>query len=131
MSRIHGTNKHREGKIPDKATEIRIKHRPSICFHHMMDTVAKLEDLSKEWIVMMLKQFKVFGGMTWEEVYRYKGLGWDSVPQHSMKYPIPKSLGLDSLNHIKVSGKSRVWGFREGDAFQLVWYDPEHKVTPE
>lgn len=28
----------------------------------------------------------------------------------------------------RLSGKCRLWGFRSGDLFRVLWYDPEHKV---
>jgi len=31
---------------------------------------------------------------------------------------------------IRLSGKKRVWGIREGRLFSLVWWDPEHTVGP-
>jgi hypothetical protein len=131
MSKGRINLKQKQSRIPESAVEVKYEKRSAVCFHHMMDTVEPLEHLSKEWIVQMLKQFKVLGGISWDEIAKYGGLGWDCVPQHRMKYQIPKSLGRTELYHIKISGKSRVWGFREGDSFQLVWFDPEHKVTPE
>lgn len=117
-------------RISQKATEV-IVRRPSVCFHHLTDTVASLDDVDKDWLIQMLKQFKIFGGINWDDISKVKGLGWDRVPGKNMKYTIPKSIGKNELYHLYITRKSRVWGYRDGDAFQLVWLDPEHKVTPE
>lgn len=126
-----GKDNKKSGRIPSKATEVKERPRPSVCYHYMSDTVVALDELNQEFIVQMLKQFKVLGGISWDDISQYKGLGWDSIPQHRMKYTIPKSLNRDDLYHIKVSKKGRVWGYREGNSFHLVWFDPNHKVTPE
>ncbi|MFP3340192.1 hypothetical protein R0J91_19595, partial [Micrococcus sp. SIMBA_131] len=75
--------------------------------------------------------FKVLGNLSWNEITKHKGLGWDRVPEKNMKYRIPESLNKKELYHLKISRKARVWGYREGDAFHLVWFDPDHQVTPE
>jgi hypothetical protein len=118
-------------KIPESATEVTRHDYISVCFIHLSDTVASLSSVSREWMEQMIRQFKVLGSISWNDITKMKGLGWDQVPQHSMKYTIPPSLGRTHLNHIKISGKSRIWGFREGNSFHIVWLDPEHKVTPE
>ncbi|MEK3899996.1 MAG6450 family protein [Paenibacillus sp. FSL R7-0179] len=114
-------------RIPSKVTEVK-KNRPSICFHHLTDTVSSLEELDRELLVQMLKKFKVLGGIEWNDISK-SGLGWEKIPHHSMKYPIPKSLKMDHLYHIYITKKFRVWGYRDGDTFQLVWVDPNHNVT--
>lgn len=30
----------------------------------------------------------------------------------------------------RLSGTCRLWGFRSGSLFRVLWYDPEHKVYP-
>lgn len=117
------------GKIKPTATKVE-QRRPSICFHHMTDGVVALENLDQSWMIQMLKQFKVFGGINWNDISKYKGLGWDKVPQYSMEYKIPRSVDKQHLYHLYITKKSRVWGYREGDAFNLVWFDPDHEVTP-
>ena len=43
------------------------------------------------------------------------------------------AMNLDSLEELvslHLSGKERVWGFREGAVLQVLWWDPEHQVCP-
>lgn len=35
-----------------------------------------------------------------------------------------------SLFSLRLSGRERVWGIREGALFRLLWWDPEHSVYP-
>lgn len=99
----------------------------------MTDTVCSLDDLDRDLLLTMMKQFKQFAGTDWNDIVtgKAKGLGWDTVEQSNMNYRIPKSVNRTELNHLKISRKARVWGYRDGDTFNLVWIDPEHKVTPE
>lgn len=30
----------------------------------------------------------------------------------------------------RLGGACRLWGFRSGDLFRILWYDPDHKVYP-
>jgi hypothetical protein len=44
-----------------------------------------------------------------------------------------KSLGLEHLGRIsrlRVSGPGRLYGFRVGNVFHVLWWDPKHEVWP-
>lgn len=36
----------------------------------------------------------------------------------------------DKVFRFRINGTTRLWGIRQGKIFQLIWYDPEHKVYP-
>lgn len=36
----------------------------------------------------------------------------------------------ERIFRFRLSNKTRLWGFRSGDLFRVLWYDPEHKVYP-
>ncbi len=36
----------------------------------------------------------------------------------------------DRVFRFRLKGKCRLWGFRSGDLFRILWYDPEHAVYP-
>ena len=38
--------------------------------------------------------------------------------------------GEERVFRFQLSGKRRLWGFRSGELFRILWYDPEHKVYP-
>ncbi len=37
---------------------------------------------------------------------------------------------LDELYSLRISGKKRIWGIKEGNIFWLLWWDPEHEICP-
>ena len=39
-------------------------------------------------------------------------------------------LGIDEIVRIRVSAKGRLFALRDGDVFDLLWWDPEHQVYP-
>lgn len=38
--------------------------------------------------------------------------------------------GQENLFSLRVEGGCRLWGVRTGAVFQVLWYDPEHRVWP-
>ena len=38
---------------------------------------------------------------------------------------------IENLFSLRLSGRERVWGHREGETFQVLWWDPEHLVCPK
>lgn len=37
---------------------------------------------------------------------------------------------IDDLFSLRVQGRIRVWGIRDGSALKLLWLDPDHEVCP-
>jgi hypothetical protein len=37
---------------------------------------------------------------------------------------------LERLFSLRLTGKQRVWGYREGAILMVLWWDPEHAVGP-
>lgn len=36
----------------------------------------------------------------------------------------------ETIFRFRIQGQLRLWGFRSGNLFRILWYDPEHKVYP-
>lgn len=36
----------------------------------------------------------------------------------------------DQLYSLRLSGKERIWGIKDGNIFSLLWWDPNHEVCP-
>lgn len=36
----------------------------------------------------------------------------------------------EKVFRFRLSGKSRLWGFRSGHEFRVLWFDPDHEVYP-
>lgn len=121
----------KKGKVPSRATVVKTTAKPFVGWGQLDETVVALTDVGREFFQMMIKTLKIFCSLPLTDVSSYKGLGWDRVPESSMKFPIPAKLNQDQLYHIKVSRGGRLWGYRDGDVFEIVWFDPLHQVTPE
>jgi hypothetical protein len=57
--------------------------------------------------------------LSWEQVYRDKGLRWEAI--HSRVGP-----GGSSLYSLRISQKCRAVGYRDGDWLRLVTLHPDH-----
>jgi hypothetical protein len=36
----------------------------------------------------------------------------------------------ETMFRFRLSGEQRLWGFRNGRVFHIVWWDPDHQVYP-
>lgn len=129
INRLFLPKPHQSKDVPASATER--KRVPSFCFLHLTDDVKALEETGAPFLQRLIRQLRTFSEVGWNRVAEVKGLRWDAVPQRAMdsRFHIPTYLKRTSLYHIGV-GDGRVWGYREGDVFHIVWLDPDHEVTP-
>ena len=76
--------------------------------------------------------------MSWEEVYR-KGshtLSWSSLSPAAyrrfdeIKDQLPETLADADLTSLRVNSVQRIIGLRDRSQFYLLWWDPQHQVSP-
>jgi hypothetical protein len=67
--------------------------------------------------------FEKITQLTWNQVYRDKGLKWEKI--HSI--PAPK--GIDALYSFRVSKSIRGIGFREDHFLRVLLIQPDHDAT--
>lgn len=67
--------------------------------------------------------FEKITQLTWNQVYRDKGLRWDKI--HSI--PTPK--GIEALYSFRVSKSIRGIGFREDHYLRVLLIQPDHDAT--
>lgn len=58
--------------------------------------------------------------MTWNQVYRDKGLKWEKIV--SVKPPT----GIDSVYSLRITQSSRATAYRDGDFIRLLTIAPDH-----
>jgi hypothetical protein len=46
------------------------------------------------------------------------------------KNVIPEDWLGEDLTSIRIAGAERIWGFKNGKYFFLLWWDPDHTVYP-
>ena len=67
--------------------------------------------------------FEKITQLTWNQVYRYKGLKWEKI--HSI--PVPK--GIEALYSFRISNSMRGIGFREDHYLRVLLIQPDHDAT--
>ncbi len=92
----------------------------------------EMEEALWSEIYVKLRQYE---SMTWGFIYQDKKRNHDVAVESLIKEARDrlKELGLDdydTLFRFRLSGEQRVWGIRDGRAFKLLWYDPDHEICP-
>lgn len=95
-------------------------------------------DLKASETLELLKFLDELTGKTWGECENETANGHKRHHDHAIKDLTPEA--QDRLRHLdeneerifrfRLKGKCRLWGFRSGDLFRVLWYDPEHAVYP-
>ncbi len=71
--------------------------------------------------------------MTWGQIMQASrtGMGTEPIPQNQILPPIPQHIPPDiTLLSWRFGQGARMVGYREGEVFQVVWIDPNHRVYP-
>lgn len=86
-----------------------------------------------------------FAKLTWRDIERQQTGGGRKRHRKHHDMPIAKLCAqaqadikrrkLDErfggdIFRFRLAGEQRLWGFRDGRVFHVVWWDPEHKVCP-
>jgi hypothetical protein len=92
-----------------------------------------LSSLSEDKVKDVVRKFKEFDSMTWAEL---KGKDHHNIPVTNISKDARKRLveikrdDIDTLFSIRLCGVERIIGVREGDVFNILWWDPFHLVCP-
>jgi hypothetical protein len=87
--------------------------------------------MGPELLLYVLGKLRGFEAMTWNEI--------EGRQSHAIEVSQITKKAQDRLIEInqddvaelvslRLSGKERVWGIRDGQVFKLLWWDPEHEV---
>ncbi|EWC59421.1 hypothetical protein UO65_5282 [Actinokineospora spheciospongiae] len=85
----------------------------------------------------LLDRIRGFESMRVQEVFFKgdepgKGYPLDRLPSRQARDRLGE-LQLDDrdeISRLRISGKGRLYGFRERERFYALWWDPEHEVWP-
>lgn len=86
---------------------------------------ADLEALTEEEFEAALATLEQVTEMTWDVIYRHKGLNWEEIA--SVKPP--KSLGIEKWFSIRFTKKRQMRVFREGNYMRCIDIPPDHDST--
>lgn len=85
-------------------------------------------------IVDIMEKLKHFESMTWGEIDRNKKshpMSLDKIAKGAQDRLRERELDdLEMLYSLRLSGKERIWGKRENEAFYIIWWDPDHSIYP-
>jgi hypothetical protein len=84
------------------------------------ETFFALEKAQRMAAIDMLRKIRQ---MTWEQVYRDKGLNWEKIA--SVKPP----KGTDAIYSIRITKARRAIAYREGQYMRLLLVAPDHDAT--
>lgn len=123
----------RDSKIPRGVVDVRevsTEHEyPVFSFDFVDDSKFELWNADKEYLKLLIKTYKTMGNLTWNEMRQAHGLGMKVI---TTRYTLPAGVSPDvDLIEVRVSQEGRLHGFRIGRTFQVLWFDPHHKVCPE
>lgn len=66
-----------------------------------------------------------------DSVLKSHPIPFNKIAREAQKRLKEKELDdLEMLYSIRLSGKERIWGKRENEAFYIIWWDPNHTVCP-
>ena len=125
-----------KGKVPKSAYQPVSRQTVKWCF--------KIYDKDMRWhsdshpddtFYKVAERLKHYSGMTWGRIEQ------DRKRDHAVYISkLTKKarrrlaeLKMDSFNELwrfRFEGVERIWGVRDGDTFQVLWWDPRHDVCP-
>lgn len=86
-------------------------------------------------IAEVLGRLKHFESMTWSEIEA--GTGSHLIRDHGGLSKAARDRlqeieqdDTDTLFSLRIGGKSRIFGIREGGVLRILWWDPEHEIYP-
>jgi hypothetical protein len=76
---------------------------------------------------------RTFCELPWTGIHASDGLRPRPAPDSQRRNaPRPPGLSPDvNITKIRASGKCRIYGYRDGDVFHLLWFDRNHLIMPE
>jgi len=91
--------------------------------------------VSTETFCAILRKLAAFESMTANEAFTGSpGKDYEiaEIP-HKNAVPRLEAIGLGDqtrISRFELQGKWRLYGFRQGNVFHVVWWDPEHEIWP-
>jgi hypothetical protein len=76
-----------------------------------------------------------YESMTWNDILQNRKYNHSVEVDKMIKAARDRLMVLrmdeyEELFRFRLAGTGRVWGIRDGRVFQILWWDPDHKVCP-
>ena len=81
----------------------------------------------------------------WERLRAFESMSWVEIEQQGGSHNVEiaklsaearqrlvelRQDDVDELFSLRMTGRRRVWGFREANVLRFLWWDPDHQVCP-
>lgn len=83
----------------------------------------------------IFKKIESFESMTWSEIKKNKKSN-HSIEVSKICHDAQNRLieieqdDIEELFSLRIGGKKRIWGIRDGRVLKILWWDPNHTVCP-
>jgi hypothetical protein len=102
---------------------------PVFSFKHVCNNHYYLTDWRSEELQRLIDTFRTMESLNWSEVIRYKGLGFKIVDPKTFSTDLPEVISPDiSIIEFRVSKRARLFGYRDKNIFNIIWFDRNHEV---
>lgn len=138
-----GQQTHAIAKIPGTPSTNTSRERPVFCFQYAdRATPHPWRFTGDSHGAELINRFCEFAALTWGDIERQRTGGKSRHRKHHgievsslvpdaqsdlMKRQLTERFG-DSIFRFRFGGEQRLWGFRSGATFHVVWWDPDHEV---
>lgn len=131
------------GRIPESAlnhptgSENADEQHPSFRFEHTDQNRWCLSEWNSSEIDDLIRALKKIERYTWAQIKSQGskqrggsvGCGYKLITNHPK---LPESISDDvKLSEMRVDERKRIFGFRVGSIYYIVWFDRDHSVCPE
>jgi hypothetical protein len=143
QNKIQKHSPQRKGKlISEKAIAIppqtsTDEDHPSFRFTCVDKNRWRLSDWTSSEINDLLAGLKKIEAYTWGQIKSHGakksggsvGTGYKLISNHPS---LPESVTEDvKLSEMRIDDKKRIFGFRDGSVYYIIWFDRDHSVCPE
>jgi len=124
-----------KGKIQSKADEVPMygyeEFKPAFRFTYTDKNKVKLSKWTNTELEELIEKFKQLEEQTWKQIRGNSGLNYHHTNHSQLKVDIPMNIPQDAkITYFRVCGVKRVFGFRDGHNYYLIWFDREKEVYP-
>ncbi len=96
---------------------------------------------TEDWWRELWPKLSAFETMTWQDILtasggRNRGTNSHEIavselePRAQKRLQELRMVDVDILLSLRLDGRTRLWGIRDGRTLKLLWYDPNHEVCP-
>lgn len=119
-------------KIPAEALTLPEHERheyPVFSFMHVSETHCLLSKWHGDELIQLIQAFKTMEQLKWTNISSNNGLRFKPIDKYSK--PLPPNVSQDvTVCEFRVCDIKRVFGYRVGNVFRILWFDRGHEVCP-